>query len=410
MRTKPFGGHVPVGRYKYKQSKLLAATVIDRAARSVFWLSRHLRRGRRETATPSKRERILVVQTGAVGDVVMSLPALTALERQYPKAKITLVAGPWATSILAEEDLVDEIVCLHPPWLRGANIREAIRFWSGAIKLRRRRLDLGVDLRGDPRSLLFLYLTGAVERASYGWHGARLGEYLLTQVVPGPAPEAHLVDRFLAVVAHLGCQSESRAPRIHLARHEQTAAEVWRRQILSRGGANVLVGIHPGAANPLRHWRLERFAALARRLSSVPGVSVVVFAGPGDEAPAAEIVRRAGGAVVMEQLPLRAFIVSVSALDALVALDSSPAHIGVALGVPVITLFGPALPEFVGPVGPTARIIQAGAFECRPCTQTTCVHPDASCMDAISTDAVLATTLDALAARRSSQPGQVLRV
>ena len=110
-----------------------------------------------------------------------------------------------------------------------------------------------------------------------------------------------------------------------------------------------------------------------------------------------------------EQLPLRAFIVSVSALDALVALDSSPAHIGVALGVPVITLFGPALPEFVGPAGPTARIIQEGTFECRPCTQTICVHPDASCMDAISTDGVFAATLEALSARRSSQPGQVLR-
>jgi ADP-heptose:LPS heptosyltransferase len=385
---------------RYKKSKVLLAVVFDRLARSVFWLG-GLFGKRRGTVTPSsKRERIVVIQTGAVGDVVMSLPALRALRAHLPKAKITLIAGAWATAILAGDDVVDTVFSLRAPWLGGASIREVMRFWYGALELRRLHFDVGLDLRGDPRSLLFLYLTGAVERVSYGWHGAQFGEYLLTHVVPGPAAGAHLVDRFLAVVAALGHAPASRVPRIRLADREHDAAQRWRRDMLSRTGADVLIGIHPGAANPLRRWRPERFAVLVGRLTSRGRTSVVVFAGPGEEATAAKIVGQTGGAVVVEQMPLREFIIRVSALDALVALDSSPAHIGAALGVPVIALFGPALPEFVGPIGASVRIVQQGPFECRPCTQERCVHPEASCMDAIGDDAVLSATSEILSVRR----------
>ena len=388
---------------RYKKGKLLLALVLDRLARSIFWMGSLFAKRRPEVAAPSKRERILVLQTGAVGDVVMSLPALRTLRAQFPNSKITLVAGPWATPILVEENLVNEVFSRRAPWLGGASIREVMRFWYGALELRRLHFDLGLDLRGDPRSILFLYLTGAVERVSYGWHGAQLGDYLLTQVVPGPAPTAHLVDRFLAVVAALGREPDSRTPRLCLAQHEREAAQAWRREMLSKTGAEVLIGVHPGAASPLRRWRSERFAVLVRRLTALRGVNVVVFAGPGEEATAAGIVRQAGGAAAVQRSPLREFIVRASALDALVALDSSPAHIGAALGVPVISLFGPALPAFVGPIGRSVRVIQEGVFECRPCTQKRCVHPEASCMDAIRTDAVFKATIDALSLRSDTE-------
>jgi ADP-heptose:LPS heptosyltransferase len=144
-------------------------------------------------------------------------------------------------------------------------------------------------------------------------------------------------------------------------------------------------------------------------LVSISGVNVVVFAGPGEEAIAREIVKLANGAAVVEQWPLRDFIIRVSALDALVALDSSPAHIGAALDVPVIALFGPALPAFVGPIGASVRIVQQGPFECRPCTQERCVHPEASCMDAIGVAAAWRATAETLSIRTRTHEEGVLR-
>src|SRR5207248_2793916 len=145
------------------------------------------------------------------------------------------------------------------------------------------------------------------------------------------------------------------------------------------------------------------------RLVALGGVSVVVFAGPAEEATAREIARLSQGPTEVVQLPLRDFIVRASALDVLVALDSSPAHMSAALDVPVVVLFGPALPEFVGPIGTSVRIVQEGQFECRPCTQERCVHPEASCMDAIRVDAVLSAVTDLLFMHRGTHEEQVVR-
>ena len=340
--------------------------------------------------------RVLVLQTGMVGDVVMSVPALKTVRNRFPEAAITLVAGPWASAVLAGEHFVTDIVTLRPPWQGPRRLRHAVTFVAEALRLRRRRYDIGVDLRGDPRSLLFLYLTGAAQRVSYAWHGAPMGEYLLTQVVPGPAPDAHLVDRYLTVASALGGRAASRLPEIAIAPHERQAAATWREAALSRQGATQLVGIHPGAANALRLWKTERFAALIGQLMAMPGVGVAVFVGPSDALIAQELADRLGATVPLERLGLREFIVRASALDCFVGVDSAPGHIAAAQGVPVVSLFGPALPAFAGPIGRAVRVVEEGVFECRPCTQEKCVHPEASCMDAIGVEVVLAAVAETL--------------
>jgi len=391
----PSRGYVQLQRFK--KSKLRLAVAIDWVARSVFRLWGGFRRFRRlDGARQGRRDTILILQTGAVGDVVMSLPALKAIRERFPRSIITLVAGPWARDLLKEENAVDDIVGLQPPWLGRRGLKDTSRFWRAALSLRRVRYDMGLDLRGDPRSLLFLYLTGAVQRVSYAWHGARLGEYLLTHVVPGPAPDAHLIDRFATVAAAVGCKQESRLPRLHLTDSERVAASAWRHGVQAEVGNRPLLGIHPGAGNPLRRWNPDRFAAVITRVRAAARADVVVFAGPGEETIAADIVGQSQSGSVVARVPLREFITRVSALDGLLALDSSPAHIATALGVPVVCLFGPALAEFCGPIGSDVRTVQEGVFECRPCTQERCVHPGASCMDAISVNVVVKLTTEML--------------
>jgi ADP-heptose:LPS heptosyltransferase len=381
---------------RFKRNKLRIAVAVDTVMRSVFkvtrairfWGSSHPPIGK----TPSK---ILVLQTGGVGDVVMSLPALKAIRDRFPEAIVTLVAGPWAAEVVKGQDVVHEVVGALPPWLRRFSFTRSLRFWTRAIGLRRDKFDLGIDLQGDPRSLLFLYLTGARARVSYAWYGAQMGEYLLTQVVPGPVRDAHLIDRFLAVVHAIGCKTENRLPRMDLSESERITASASKQSMLS--GKRLLLGIHPGAGNPLRHWSSERFAALIKQVVSSVDASVVVFAGPGEEEMATDVVTRAGVGVVVAGLNLRDLVVRLSVLDCLVALDSSAAHIGAALDVPVVCLFGPTHSQFGGPRGPIVRSIQAGSFECRPCTQEFCIHPGASCMDAIMVDIVLKSTAAILA-------------
>jgi len=135
---------------------------------------------------------------------------------------------------------------------------------------------------------------------------------------------------------------------------------------------------------------------------------VAVFAGPGEEKAAVDVVSRAGFGSVVSGISLRELIVRLSVVDCLVALDSSSSHIAAALGVPVVCLFGPTLPQFGGPIGPAVRSIQQGVFDCRPCTQELCIHPGASCMDAIMVDVVFKTTAAILASKHATTASAVL--
>jgi lipopolysaccharide heptosyltransferase II len=378
---------------RFKRGKLRIAVAIDVVMRTCFKIGRaFLFNGPSSQTIAATPQRILVLQTGGAGDVVMSLPALNAIRAHFPRAAMTLVAGPWATELLGGMSLVERVVGVRPPWLGRFSLAHWIRFLRQARQLRKEQFDLAIDLQGDPRSLLFLYMSGARRRVSYAWYGEPLGEYLLTEVVPGPEPDAHLIDRFLGVAASLGCQVGSRIPRLHLSDAERVTGIAWRRSLQARGN-RLLLGVHPGAGNPLRLWRSERFADLVKQLRETLAADVVVFAGPGEEERAADILRRAGSGTLVSGLTLRDLVVRISALDGLIALDSSAAHVGAALEVPVVCLFGPTLPQFGGPIGHTVRSLQEGQFECRPCTQERCVHPEASCMDAITLDVVLKATV-----------------
>ncbi len=385
---------------RFKRKKLRVAIMIDAVMRVLFKVARVALGRSPQSSLTEPPKKILVTQGGGVGDLVMSLPALAALQARFPKAVITVFAGPWAIDLLKGADTVQRVIGVQPPWLGRFSLSRAVRFWWSAFALRREGFDLGIDLQGDPRSLLFLYLTRSRQRVSYAWYGADMGEYLLTEVVPGPAPEAHLIERFLAVVTAIGCEADSRFPRMTVSEAERASAATWRRSVESTG-RRLLVGVHPGAGNPLRLWNPARFAALLNRLVASLDVDVVVFAGPGEESAAAELVSRAGVGTVVSGISVRELAVRLSVLDCLVALDSSAAHIAAALGVSVVCLFGPTQPGFGGPVGEAVRSIQQGVFECRPCTQERCVHPEASCMDAISIDLVLQSVADMLQDRVS---------
>ncbi len=412
MENKGNGFALQYERLKrFKRGKLRIAVAIDAVMRLVFKIGRAVFPNRSSSApiavAPNK---ILVLQAGGAGDVVMSLPALNAIRARFPKAIITLVAGPWASELLKETRLVQRVLGVRPPWLGRFSLSNWTQFLRHALRLRKEDFDVGIDLQGDPRSLLFLYLSGAERRVSYAWYGASMGEYLLTQVVPGPAPDDHLIDRFLAVATSLGSQVRSRVPQLHLSDAERVTALTWRRSLQTKG-TRLLVGVHPGAGNPLRLWRSERFAELVRQMGQTFDADVVVFAGPGEEARAAEIIQRAGTGTLLSGLTLRDLIIKISALDGLVALDSSAAHLGAALEVPVVCLFGPTLSRFGGPIGPTVRSLQEGQFECRPCTQERCVHPDASCMDTITVELVLkAASVVAKGARPGSVAPSLLQI
>ena len=347
----------------------------------------------------------LVVEPWGIGDVVLSTALLRALRANYPDASITLLAKSHAEALLKESGLVDEIVAFDFPWTAFTGKLAPAKyvpseFQDLILRLRSRQFDVSLDARRDIRSNVITYLSGVRRRIGYDFGG---GAHLLTDVLPSGTQNEHKISDWLALLAPLGAEARNGfAPALAVADEEQHAARM-RLGALGLSTEIPLVGVHPGAAQPVRRWDPDRFAQVIDRLVDELGVQVVVFEEKrGDSSQIATRIT-----IPRIQSDLRGLMALVAQCDVLFCSDSGPMHIAGALGVPVTAMFGPQRKEWYGPRGAKDRVVQVDDMPCRPCFDA-CIFATPHCMEGIGPDEVVATIAQQLEHVARPQPtGQI---
>jgi lipopolysaccharide heptosyltransferase II len=369
----------------FNPRKLRFAKAIDSLGRMIFRLSRTRRPGVLMSAGQLAPRRILVLESHLIGDIVMATPALRALRDHFPSAEIILVAGPWAKELLRDQGLVNDYIEVRFPWATYDYSLSNLRKMILALRtIRGKQWDLAIDLRGDIRNIVFLYVTGATRRLSYDFTG---GEYLLTDTLSDPLTHGHVVDYNVYLVEQLGCHVGSKEPTLSVSDdHTREARAI----LQSRGVADesIIIGIHPGASKPLRHWKADRFARLADLLLEDPGNTVLLFQGPQDRQVVRSITERMVRRALILEEPLSRLPALFKCCAALIGLDSGAVHVAAAVGTPTVVLFGPAEPERVKPFSRDVSIVIKEGYWCRPCDQVHCVQPENNCMDALQVESV----------------------
>ena len=323
-----------------------------------------------------------------IGDVVLSTALLRALRASFPDASITLLAKSHARHLLAHSSLVNEIIDFDFPWTAFSGKFSPSKYVPSEFqelirRLRAHDFDVSLDARRDIRSNIITYLAGARRRIGYDFGG---GAHLLTDVLPSGTQNDHKVADWLALLKPLGVEpADGFSPSLAVTEHEK---EIARRR-LGAGGLSterLVVGVHPGASHPVRHWDAGKFASVIDRLRSELDAQVVLFEEKAGDSSA--IVPRAQ--VARLQSDLRGFMGLVTQCDILLCSDSGPMHIASALDVPVTALFGPQRREWYGPRGILDHVVQVDEMPCRPCFDA-CIFATAHCMDGISVEAVVST-------------------
>jgi heptosyltransferase-2 len=320
--------------------------------------------------------RVLLRAPNWLGDTVMAVPALRSLRRALPEAELW-VLGPWAPTLLEAEPGLQRLVGVPPD--RRAR-------WAMTRALRAAPPDLAVLLPNSFATALEARLAGARWRVGYAGDGRTA---LLTHPVPPPAARVHQVAAYLGLLEVLGAPVAPTPPRLHVApaRHDEARALV---QSVGVEDAGVAVAIQLGAAfGPSKLWPGDRLAALADALER-DGTPVVFLGGP-TAGPLLDAVGRARGAPV-RSLVGRDHPALLPALLArfavLVAPDSGPAHVAAAVGVPVVTLFGPTDPRLTAPLGPGHAALWRRP-PCGPCFLARCPI-DHRCLRRLEVEEVLA--------------------
>jgi heptosyltransferase-2 len=327
--------------------------------------------------------RVLVRCPNWLGDTVMAVPVVRALRAAVPAAEIWC-RGPWVETVLDGEPAVDRRL----PWRRGW--RAAAR---AALELRSAEVDLAVILPNSLGTAIEAYAAGIRWRVGHAGDG-RSG--LLTHAVPPAATILHQVDAYLRLLGPLGIDTARAGPTLHVSAAQREEARRLRAHVgLAPGAPSVAIQL--GAAfGPSKLWPAARLAELAAQLGA-RRVSAV-FLGAPDAMPLLRAVERALGTTALHLVGqdhpalLPALLAEFSVI---VAPDSGPAHVAAAVGVPVVTLFGPTDPRLTAPVGHR----QAALWQkppCAPCFLPRCPI-DHRCMTALPVDLVVRAVLERLA-------------
>lgn len=333
-----------------------------------------------------------------IGDVAMATPALRALRRHFgPRASITGILRPYVADVLA-----------GTPWLNDAILfdqrasESKHRSWHVLRELRSRQFDVLLLFTNSLRTAAVAWLSGAKQRVGYSRYGRR---WLLNRALEPPREGNQLapisaVDYYLELAYAVGCPHES--PHLELATlsvDEQAADEVWRD--LGLAAAERVVVLNTGAAaGSAKHWPVEHFAALARRIVDQTDAAVLVVCGPAERAAAAQIERRAQHRLVTslaDRLPdIGLTKACIRRSQLVVTTDSGPRHFAAALDVPVVALFGPTDPRWADNHHP--REIQLRQeLPCSPCGKKVCPLGHHRCMRELSVERVFAAVQKQLA-------------
>ena len=283
--------------------------------------------------------RILIVRLGSLGDLVHTLPAVTALRRAFPAAEIDWLVDAPHREFLELVPVISSLVVLER---RGAG------GWLDVVrKMRLRGYDVAIDFQGLVKSAALARLSGAKRVAGFAFPAVResLAVPFYTERVSVPK-SAHVVQKNLLLAAALGAPSTALEFPIGAVRSPAVESFL-------AADPRPFVLLNPGAAWPNKRWPPDRLGAVARWLSERKGLTTVVLWGPGEQPMADGVVRASAGA---------ARIAPPTGLDDLIALarharlvvsgDTGPLHIASALGVPAVALFGPTNPHRNGPWDP----------------------------------------------------------
>ncbi len=307
-------------------------------------------------------KKILFITLTNIGDLVLTLPVLGVLKKEFPKASITVLAGSEAGEIVRADSSVSDILIYN----KRARLFDKLKLVS---KLRSMAFDMAVDMRHS----LFPILVGAKYR---------------TPIFKGSDREIHRKKKHLNILSVMGISTEDAPFPSLFSREDRLRVN----SILNKKGIlsdDKIIAIAPGAKSHMKRWKIDGFMDVCLRLSKEADIVVAIIGDSNDKAIGSQIIANSeskaydlSGVFNLREL---AYFLSLSKL--LITNDSAPLHIAGLVDTPVVAIFGPTDHEKYGPISPGSVVLRKGV-SCSPCEQAIC-ESDLECMKQISSKDVL---------------------
>ena len=344
-------------KYVYKKKILiLFALIFDFLGTVISWPFRRFN----PPSLPEKVSRILLVRMDHIGDIIISTAVLKPLREAYPDGRIDFAVPSWGKGLINDNPYVSGVVEFDPVWFdrkRSAGLFSQIK---GVIDLvgiiKKGKYDAVIDLRGDLRHIFSSLMAGVKCRISYGITG---GGFLLSHEVPY-REGVHEIEHNMDLVRVLGASSE----KAEISLLTSGEAEKRSREVLLESNISAPYAVfHVAPGHATKIWEKRNFSRTIDYIAGEKNTTAVLVGSKKDGKIINDIVSAAEKKAydLSGKTDLKALTGVLKGASLFVGVDSAPAHIAAAFGVPTVVLFsGVNDPGQWAPKGENVKIVCPG--------------------------------------------------
>ncbi|OQW37356.1 MAG: glycosyl transferase [Nitrospira sp. SG-bin1] len=356
---------------------------------------------------------MLCVRLDALGDVIMTSPALEAVKRSAPDRRVTLLTSPSGAQAGRLLPCVDEVWVYEAPWMKGHPTGES----AAADREMISRLRLGAF---DAAIVFTVYSQNPLPAALMCWfaeiplraaHCRENPYHLLTDWIPEPEPDSyirHEVRRQLDLVRHIG--AETTDERLFLQIPDSafdTLDEIVGRLRTQVDGA---VAVHAGATAASRRYPAEQFAVAADRLARTLDAPII-FTGVESERALVESIRarmNTPAYSLVGRLALPELAALLTRVRVLISNNTGTVHVAAAMGTPVVDLYALTNPQHT-PWRVPHRVLFHDV-PCKFCYKSTCPQTHHDCLRLITPDEIVEAAAELVGLKSGSPPEKGLHL
>jgi heptosyltransferase II len=354
----------------------------------------------------SDPKRLLVVMPNWVGDVVMATPTLRALRELFPKAHVTALIRSPIKAVLGGCPWVDKVITSRPARKGVLVDKRADNLLVLSRRLSARKFDAAVLLTNSFRSALLVRMAGIKRRIGYDrdGRGIMLTDRLLPVRVKGRFQPVSTLDYYLGLTQYLGAMKPSAKMELFVSSREKHKAD----KVLADAGyaaddARPLVVLNPGANyGDAKIWDAGRFAQVADELAQRFNAAVAVTGSPKERGILDQVIKQAKTPVLdllKHGIDLGSLKGVISRAKLLITNDTGPRHYALALGVPVVVVYGPTDPAWTR-IQTHLESQVLVPVECGPCQKKKCplagTAKELQCMRKVTAEMVVKASLPVL--------------
>ena len=284
---------------------------------------------------------ILVIRGGAIGDFILTLPAIHALRDKHPTARMEIMGYTHITKLAHERFYADAV--------RAMDHRSVAGFFAARSEL---DPELSSYFRSFEVVISYLYDPDHI----FATNLERAGVKRLSATDGRPTQMIHAMEHLSKWLPDLDIPHQIQAPRLYHSLEDSAKADAFLASL-----HKPFVALHIGSGSTFKTWLVERYLELAEWLKS-RNIHVLVLDGPADIETATPFWKDSRSKNCLrvhgQELPVVAAI--LQRCSVFVGNDSGISHMAAAVGTPTIAIFGTTDPRLWGPRGKSVVILQRG--------------------------------------------------